>query len=341
MAAEKDEKVFEEATAERELEELREAIEESRRRRRRADEAFDTFLKSFGDSPRREVAPPPALPPAPVKVAAPPPPPPAPPPPPPPIPAPVPATLAPPPAPPAPSPIPPPVPAVTPVPPVPAASSLPEAADRPSEDDALDEGLMAFAPAPAKPLDKPVRRSDAVDLSSLDNFANEAVPLPASALQPPVTAARTPVPAALSGSPRPGIPRPAILAAVAAVAIVLVAFAIFRGRSNQSGPGEAAVTPPAASTQAPPPAATPSAAVEPPPGVEILTIRRVWLRVTADGVKVIEREVPADTKIPIRAASQVIIRAGDAGAVRVSVAGNDQGVLGVTGQPATKAYALK
>lgn len=132
-----------------------------------------------------------------------------------------------------------------------------------------------------------------------------------------------------------------MLAAAAVVVLVLVAVLMFRGGSNQAAPEEAAVTPPAASAPAPPPAAAPPAAVEPPPSVEILTIRRVWLRVTADGAKVIEREVPADMKIPVQATSQVIIRAGDAGAVRVSVGGNDQGLLGVTGQPATKTFAVK
>jgi hypothetical protein len=63
--------------------------------------------------------------------------------------------------------------------------------------------------------------------------------------------------------------------------------------------------------------------------------------VVADGERVVEREVAADTTIPINATSQVVIRAGDAGALKVSVGGKDQGPLGVTGQPATKTFTLK
>jgi hypothetical protein len=325
MAIEKDEKVFEEAAAERELDELRLAIEESRRRRRRADEAFDTFLKSFAEPPRRAATPEPqpaavkavalpAPPPAPVQVVAPP------------VPQPAPVQVV--------------APSAPPTPSEPPAQLTPEEINRVSEDDALDEGLMAFAPATAASPGKPARRSDSVDLSSLDNFADEAAPLPASALLPPAATPMPPIPTALSGSARPGATRAAFLAVAAVVAIVLAAVLIARGRSTQVPPQEAAeATPPPAAAAAPP--AVSPAVTEPPPSVEILTVRRVWLRVIADGAKVIEREVPADTRIPVPATSQVSIRAGDAGAVRVSVAGKDQGVLGVTGQPATKTFAVK
>ena len=50
MSSENGKTVFEEAAAERELEELRRAIEESRGRRRRANEAFDEFIKGFGEA---------------------------------------------------------------------------------------------------------------------------------------------------------------------------------------------------------------------------------------------------------------------------------------------------
>ena len=41
----------------------------------------------------------------------------------------------------------------------------------------------------------------------------------------------------------------------------------------------------------------------------------VWMRVTVDGQRVVEREVPEGTRIPLNG-SQIVIRAGDAGAVR-------------------------
>ena len=52
MSSENGKTVFEEAAAERELEELRLAIEESRARRRRANAAFDEFLKGFDERNR-------------------------------------------------------------------------------------------------------------------------------------------------------------------------------------------------------------------------------------------------------------------------------------------------
>ena len=52
MSSENGKTVFEEAAAERELEELRLAIEETRARRRRANAAFDEFLKGFDERNR-------------------------------------------------------------------------------------------------------------------------------------------------------------------------------------------------------------------------------------------------------------------------------------------------
>ena len=66
MSSENGKTVFEEAAAERELEELRLAIEETRARRRRANTAFDEFLKGFDERNRTAVpAPQPAGPPPP------------------------------------------------------------------------------------------------------------------------------------------------------------------------------------------------------------------------------------------------------------------------------------
>ena len=55
MSSENGKTVFEEAAAERELEELRLAIEETRARRRRANAAFDEFLKGFDERNRGAV----------------------------------------------------------------------------------------------------------------------------------------------------------------------------------------------------------------------------------------------------------------------------------------------
>jgi len=85
---------------------------------------------------------------------------------------------------------------------------------------------------------------------------------------------------------------------------------------------------------APPPVATP------PPRAEIVTSRQVWIRVTVDGQKVMERELPPDTRIPLNPAAQFVVRAGDAGALKVMIDGKDQGPFGIDGRVATKAFAV-
>ncbi len=64
MSSENGKTTFEEAAAERQLVELRRAIEETRARRRRANAAFDEFIKGFDERNRaRGPAPQPAGPP--------------------------------------------------------------------------------------------------------------------------------------------------------------------------------------------------------------------------------------------------------------------------------------
>ena len=267
--------VFEEAAAERELDELRRAIEETRARRRRANAAFEEFLKGFGESPR---------------VAA----------------------------------------------PAPQAPAPP-----PRERDARavepaplhpDEGLSAFAPAVAPTPPGPVTPPRPLDLSSIDDFAKEGPEIASSPIMS--------IPAALAPA-RPSPVRRAVPLIGIAVIGVLAVFLWSRGDS----PEEAAPTEAPSASAAPAPApATPPAATSgtrtPPPAAEIATSRRVWLRVTVDGQQVVEREFPEATRIPLNG-SQIVIRAGDAGAVRVSIAGKDQGVFGPTGQPATRRFTVK
>lgn len=279
MSSENGKTVFEEAAAERELEELRRAIEESRGRRRRANEAFDEFIKGFGEARRGAAVPAPQPAPPPEREQQ--------------------ARRA-------------------------EHAELDEPDERNHEPD--DDGLFAFDPAtaPAIPGTPPKPAPD----SPLDDFAHEGLSTESSPLRA--------IPAALAPARRS--PARGIVPVVAiAVVGVLAAFLLWRGRSQEEAAPPAAVT-------APPPAAAPAAATsgtETPPSAEISTIRRVWLRVTVDGERVIEREVAEGTKIPLNAGSQIVIRAGDAGAVRVSIAGKDQGLLGPAGQPATRTFTVK
>jgi hypothetical protein len=62
--------------------------------------------------------------------------------------------------------------------------------------------------------------------------------------------------------------------------------------------------------------------------------------VIADGERVVERELPAGAKIPFTATKTVVIRAGDAGAVRLILRGADHGTLGGDGDVVTRTFTL-
>lgn len=134
--------------------------------------------------------------------------------------------------------------------------------------------------------------------------------------------------------PQPSMRRVAAIAGVAGG--LLLAGWLWTSRSTDVPEGpvpSAGVQAPTASTAAALPApAAPARALS----IELQSIRPVWLRVTADGKRVIEREFPAGQTIPVGADRVIAIRAGDGGAVRLSVAGKDQGVLGRDGFPANK-----
>jgi cytoskeleton protein RodZ len=62
--------------------------------------------------------------------------------------------------------------------------------------------------------------------------------------------------------------------------------------------------------------------------------------VLVDGERVLEREVPADTRVPLAAQKTILIRTGDAGAVRLSILGEDQGFLGREGEVLTRSFTV-
>jgi len=112
------------------------------------------------------------------------------------------------------------------------------------------------------------------------------------------------------------------------------------GTGDGTGRTDAVVTETSAPAPQPPSQPAPAPVATPPPRAEIVTSRQVWIRVTVDGQKVMERELPPDTRIPLNPAAQFVVRAGDAGAVKVTIDGKDQGPFGVDGRAATKAFAV-
>lgn len=163
-------------------------------------------------------------------------------------------------------------------------------------------------------------------------FETPATELSPPAMTAPPTAAKTPV------------------AAIAAGAAILVGggllAAFLWNRSPDAAPEPTATPDPAAAAPAPAPAAQPApapvqAAPAPPStGSEIVAERQVWMRVIVDGEKVLEREVPAGTKIPLNAEKTIVIRTGNAGAVRLSIRGGPATLIGREAEVVTRSFTV-
>jgi Domain of unknown function (DUF4115) len=154
---------------------------------------------------------------------------------------------------------------------------------------------------------------------------------------------------------RPGRPRAAYVGvALAALAVLVVGVLLWRSAGAPVGPAppsdssavSAASTPQAPPRAVSPVAATPAPAPPVPAGppralnIEFVTVRPVWARITVDGRRAMEREFKADQRIPFGADRAIVIRAGDAGAIRLVVDGKDLGVLGRDGQVFERSFAV-
>ena len=197
-------------------------------------------------------------------------------------------------------------------------------------------------PAPAPPAE-PAR--PAAVASPLPRPA-PAAPRPEAALP------RETVPAVPRLEPAPSVehhrepsssPRRAWVPLATGALVVLALAAWWLGRT----PGDAPVAVPAAATvpaAVPQPAATAPATPAPPadPSESVLTTTRpVWLRVIADGTRVLNRELPGGARVPFKAEKNIEIRAGDAGAVRLSIGGREQGPLGADGAVVTRSFTVQ
>jgi hypothetical protein len=327
---ENEQQPFSEEVALRELEELQQKIEASRVRRKEANDAFDRFLHTFERPPAA----------APIKGKA------------------APATLLPPPdqevqylLPPPPASIPKDAPAVPSTPPAAPMESPIESSGvmvPPFVEPAAKAPARIEAPPPAFLSELPSEAPEALDLDGWDRTSASAVdacaeesPIETPATRDPFRIESRSVPVALSMPGRSGtrIP-PAAGVGAAVLVIAVVAFFALRGNGDETAPTDQVAAEPAAA--APQPAARPAPAPVdlPPQRAEISTLRQVWIRVMVDGQKVIERELPPNTHIPLNPVSQFVVRAGDAGAVRVAIEGKDQGPVGADGQVATKAFSV-
>jgi Domain of unknown function (DUF4115) len=148
------------------------------------------------------------------------------------------------------------------------------------------------------------------------------------------------IPAALAPAsdvrPRRGV---VLVVAVAALVLAIVIWRALSPSPVAPEPAAGQIAEPATPATVPTPTASPAPAPVPP--AELTTSRRVWVRVMVDGERVIERELEANARVPLTPKRQIVIRAGDAGAVRLSIDGQDQGVFGQEGFPITKTFIVK
>jgi hypothetical protein len=294
---------FEEQSALEELERLHQAIEQSRRKRREASDAFDSFVRSFGSrsgtasapaniraQPRTSelpaLAPSGSLPPSHVQTVA---------------------------------------------PAAPAADPLPGSTPpREVSTTSASEGVPATGGSP------PPSSSEPRHTSSPSEALHAASPSETAHTE---TRTEPVVPAALTQLPeRESSMRWWLIAAAAVVVVAMLAWRVFA-----PGPGDDSPAPAPAASAAPAPVAAappPPDAPPPEPVTELATERRVWVRVTVDGERVLERELEAGVRIPLEAKETIVVRAGDAGAIRLTIAGKDQGVFGPDGIAVTRTFPV-
>ena len=127
--------------------------------------------------------------------------------------------------------------------------------------------------------------------------------------------------------------------AVGAVAIVAGAWAALtlpqRGKVASESTGSAPGAGPASAPAAEPPRDAAPAAPAKPIRVTLEAIRPVWMRITVDGGRAFQGELPAGETLTMDGDRAVIVRAGDAGGVRATLNGGDRGPLGRNGWPLT------
>lgn len=253
---------------------------------------------------------------------------------------------------------------LAPVEPIGAASPVVPVA--PAEESTLTDHFSAVPPAlaqePAEPLDaaasvrpsEPLEAAEIEPVETIEPAAAEeprhgesfAMHFPAEFERPPAEsdqAAEAPMPMAAENAAESRAPRSGLL--LPGVIVLLVAGGFLTWTLLKPDPEPAAQTSPAPAP-APAAAAPETPAAVPPPAAaspfesELTTIRAVWVRVLADGERVVERELPAGARVPFKAQKTIAIRTGDAGAVRLSIGGQDQGFLGREGAVVTRTFTV-
>jgi hypothetical protein len=206
------------------------------------------------------------------------------------------------------------------------------------------------APGLASALDAPLADSPrSVTSATVAEAASSAEPLVPTGVPSPVPAefplsSIVSVLVKASTLPAEQRKRRARLGVVAGGVVVLAAAGVLLIRSWQATPAGSGVQ----ARPAPQPAVRVPLSAVPPPGqksgpvdssaprTEITALRRVWVRVVVDGTSEVERELQPQDRVPLRPGRTSVIRAGDAGAIRLTINGKDQGPLGDDGEVLTR-----
>jgi hypothetical protein len=160
----------------------------------------------------------------------------------------------------------------------------------------------------------------------------EIPPLPPVSHEPMLYRPRTAV--ARWPTQRTGV----IVGTVAVIAAGIMLTRAWRGSTNEQPAPTGPQSPARANAVR---AASAPAEFQPIPGMlqsELTAVRRVWVRATVDGTRVVERELQPDERVTLRPARTVVVRAGDAGALRIVVDGRDRGLLGANGIAVTRTF---
>ena len=107
------------------------------------------------------------------------------------------------------------------------------------------------------------------------------------------------------------------------------------GAQGAASPGAAGPVNTGQASQSGGAAATPAAAPL-PLQVELVAVRKVWMRVIVDGDRAIEDEVEQGQRLRFGANKSIVIRAGDAASVTVAVDGQAPRPLGPAGQAVSR-----
>jgi Domain of unknown function (DUF4115) len=206
----------------------------------------------------------------------------------------------------------------------------------------------AVAPMPAvhvapPPLASPTPRQDVEPLwpapGAVTPRADAAEDQPAHAAPSAVGGTKPAGPSAARRVP------PLLAIGIAGLVLAVGFFAVFGGgdapetvRNVPAGAAPREPEPqPAAAEPAQPAPAPPQSGVN----LELITRRTVWVRVTVDGRREIERELPGGQRIPLHAEQSIVIRAGDAGAVAVRRGNGAEVGLGEDGIVANRTFTAE